>query len=223
MEIDRRAALAVFAFTFGGCATTGVNLVDPTLATRPAGSPVATLLRVPRPFRRLPSITIPIEDKTVATRVVFVEADASSGVRRAVIVQFEAVNAGSDFRFRYPARPPETFGGHVYRFTAFAYDDERTAAAEPGKEAAQTRALLIRQGLKPPRYWQVARLARVVGAGGLHELIVFYLENADARYRSGPPPIDADGDIPLDDATRTRLLGELRRTVKIVYDPPAGA
>jgi len=223
MEIDRRAALACFALTFGACATTGVNLVDPALTTHPQGVPIATLLRVPPPFRQLPRITIPIEDKTVATREVFVEAEASGVVRRAVIVQFEAVNAGSDFRFRYPATPPETFGAHVYRFTSFAYDDERAAAAEPRKEAAQTRALMIQQHLKPPRYWQVVRLARVAGASGLHEFIVFYLENADARYRSGPPLADADGDIPLDDATRTRLMSALRRTVKIVYDPPAGA
>ena len=141
----------------------------------------------------------------MATRDVFVDADASGVVRRAVIVQFEAVNAGSDFRFRRPwpsRRRPSV--STPCRFTAFAYDDEHAAAAEPRKEAAQTRALMIQQHLKPPRYWQVARLARVAHTGGLHEIIIFYLENADKAFRSGPPQTDADGDIPLDAKTQSR-------------------
>lgn len=226
MQIDRRAALAVFALTAGGCATwmDDGHHRDPALAYRPAGTPTATLLRVGLPFYQLlPALTVPIEDKTVATRAVFVDWDHRDPVQRIVVVQYETVNAGSTFRFRYPSTPPETFGAHTYRFNAFAYDDERAAAAEPEKEAAKTRALLIKWRLKPPRYWRVARLARVVGADGRNELIVFYMENADGEFGAKPPQTDADGDIPLDAATRARLLDALRRTVQVTFDPPAGA
>lgn len=216
MQIDRRAALAVFALTFGACATTG--RVDPNIISSPARELIFDA-KVASSFRRLPRLTIPIEDKTIATRDVFVEADARGIVRRAVIVQLETVVPQSDFRFRYPATPPQTLHGQTYRFSGFAFDDARDAAAAPGKEAARTRALLLQQHLKPPRVWQAVRLARVHDRYGLTEVIVFYLENADSHYAPGPlPDADEDGDAPLDAATKTRMLAALRRAVTVLRD-----
>jgi hypothetical protein len=217
VQIDRRAALAVFALTFGACATTG--RVDPNIVSSPARSGLFFVAKVASSFRRLPRITIPIEDKTIATRDVFVEADARGIVRRAVIVQLETVLPSSDFRFRYPAEPPQTLGRKAYRFTGFAFDDARDAAAAPGKEADRTRALLLQQHLKPPRVWQAARLARVADSYGLSEVIVFYLENADSHFAAGPlQNADEDGDAPLDTATKARMLAALRRAVTVAYD-----
>jgi len=217
VQIDRRAALAVFALTFGACATTGKGVLN--VVSSPARSGLFFTLKVADTFRRLPRITIPIEDKTIATRDVFVEADARGVVRRAVIVQLETVVPGSDFRFRYPAEPPQTLGNKAYRFTGFAFDDARDAAAAPGKEADRTRALLLQQHLKPPRVWQAVRLARVHDPYGLTEVIVFYLENADLHFATGPlPDADEDGDAPLDAATKTRMLAALRRAVTVLND-----
>ncbi len=217
MQIDRRAALAVFALTFGACATT--PRYDPNVVSSLPRSGLFFVAKVASTFRRLPRITIPIEDKTIATRDVFVEADARGVVRRAVIVQLESVVPGSDFRFRYPATPPETLGRKTYRFSGFAFDDARDAAAAPGKEADRTRALLLQQHLKPPRVWQAVRLARVHDPYGLSEVIIFYLENADSHFAPGPlPNADEDGDAPLDAATKARMLAALRRAAQVISD-----
>ena len=47
----------------------------------------------------------------------------------AVIVQFEKVQPGSDFRFLYPSKPPRKFGAETYRFGTFAFDEAAEVAA----------------------------------------------------------------------------------------------
>ncbi len=194
----------------------------PALSAKPANLIVSKdtprlTLQVDKVFRRLPPMAFPIEDLTNARRELFVDADAKGLIQRAVIVQFETVRPGSDFRFRYPPRPPQTFGAETYRFSAFAYEDARAAAANPKKEAGLTRAHFIAQGLKPPRIWRAARLARVADPHGLSEVIVFYFENADALYPPGAlAGADEDGDLDLDEATRALLLERLRAAVTVV-------
>jgi len=177
----------------------------------------ALTLRVASGFAELPSLRFPIGDLTDAERRIFVDADADRRLRRMVVVQFERVQAGSDFRFVFPSTPPRRFGAQVYRAGAFVYDDSLAAARDPAREAGRTRAHLVTHGYRPPRLWRVARLARVTDPRGLSEAILFYLENADGDYGAGPlPGADADGDLPLEGAEREAMLERLAGAVTAV-------
>lgn len=191
------------------------------LAAAPAGNLVvserspALTLRVAASFAPLPPLSFPIEDLTDAERHLFVEAGPDRRLRRMVVVQFERVRPGSDFRFVFPARPPRRFGAETWRSGAFVYDDEAAAERQPAREAALTRAHLAAHHYVSPRLWRVARLARVADPEGLSEAIIFYLENADSDYGAGPlPGADSDGDLPLDGAAREAMLDRLDRAVE---------
>lgn len=171
--------------------------------------------RVEAGLTALPTLQFPIKDQTDAERRLFVEAGGGV-VRRMLVLQFETVKSGSDFRFVFPPKPPRQFGPHVYRFGAYAYDDAAAAAREPALEAARTRAALLAQGLQPPRFWHVVRLARVADQAGLHEAIVFYMENADARYPDGLTDVDEDGDGLLHADETERLWQALTRSLEVV-------
>jgi hypothetical protein len=174
-------------------------------------------LEIGNGFMPLSPLRFPIGNLTDVDRRIFVEADADRVVRRLVIVQFEKAQPGTDFRFRYPAKPPMQFGADVYRFGAYAYDDVRAAAASPGKEAALTRDFLRDKGYTPARLMRVARLARVSDPQGLSEAIVFYMENADRDYPPGPlAGADEDGDAALDEAAAAGIFARLRSAIRVV-------
>lgn len=162
----------------------------------------------------LPALRFPIRDQTEAERRLFVET-ADGVVERMLVLQFETVQPGSDFRFVFPPKPPRTLGPHVYRFGSYAYDDATAAAREPALEAARTRAALQANGLQPPRYWHVVRLARVSDTEGRHDAIVFYLENADARYPRGLTDVDEDGDGRLAPEETGRLWQALTQSLDV--------
>lgn len=134
-------------------------------------------------FAALPALSFPIQNLTNAEKHVFVMADESQRVERAIVIQFERVQEGSDFRFVYPSTPPEKLG-----FSA-------------------------------PRYWKVVRLARVADPKGKSEIIVFYMENADAAYaETGLAGADADGDLVLDPEAAGALLAHLPDNVVVLAD-----
>lgn len=171
-------------------------------------------LQIDPVFRRLPTLTFPIETMTDVERYTFVDAH-DGALERMIIVQFEHAQAGSDFRFRYGARPPRQFGAETYRFGAYVYDDAAAARAAPDREAARTRALLEAQGYTPPRLWRISRLARVTDPEGLTEIIIFYMENADGAYPSGPlPGADEDGDLVLDGEPRDALVQRMESAIR---------
>src|SRR6476619_6597788 len=62
----------------------------------------ALTLRIDRAFKALRPLRFPIEQATNAERRIFVEANRQRVVERMVIVQFEKVLPGSNFRFLYP-------------------------------------------------------------------------------------------------------------------------
>lgn len=173
-----------------------------------------TVFEVDAGLRALPVMRFPIADSTDAERWLFVDA-VGGVVRRMLVLQFERVQAGSDFRFVFPSVPPRRFGPHVYRSGAYAYDDVAAAARAPGLEAERTRAALAAAGLQPARYWHVARLARVADAQGMGEAIVFYMENADARYPDGLVDVDEDGDGRLDGVETARLWQALEQALRV--------
>jgi hypothetical protein len=158
-----------------------------------------------------------IHNLTNADRRIFVETDDVFNIRRLVIVQFETVIPGADFKFVYPPKPPAVYGDFTYRFGAYVYDDERASARFPDKEAGRTRTLLLNHGFKLPRLLRTARVARVADPGGLSEVIIFYMENADADYPAGPlAGADEDGDLSLDAAAREQMLERLKSAVHLI-------
>jgi len=172
-------------------------------------------LEIDAAFAPLPVQRFPIETMTNAERRVYVEAGADRVVRRMIVVQFERAQDGSDFRFRYPSRPPRQYGENTYRFGAYVYDDASAAQREPTREASLTRALLIAQGYAPPRLWRASRLARVTDPDGLTEIIIFYFENADADYPAGPlQGADEDGDLVLDAEAREALARRMEAAIR---------
>jgi hypothetical protein len=62
----------------------------------------------------------------------------------------------------------------------------------------------------------VARLARVADAAGRHEVIVFYMENADARYPDGLVDVDEDGDGRLEAGETEHLWQALSQALDVV-------
>ena len=177
------------------------------------GAPALTLA-VDRAFKALPPIRIPIEDKTVAERRIFVDGHKGEPVNRVVIVQFEHVVPGSDFRFVYPSKPPRQFGARTYRFGTYVYDDAKDSAKAPTKEAAKTRADLRAHGYEPARFYRTARLARVADPKGLSEVIIFYFENADRRPPKGPE--DPDGGWPLSPREDEALAARMEAAIQAV-------
>ena len=151
---------------------------------------------------------------TDVDRRIFADADSSKHIRRLLIFQFEAVRPGANFRFVYPPRPPQSFGTHTYRFGAYVYNDAHEAAAQPAMESARTRIELQHLHYHVPAVLETARLARVADADGQSEVIIFYCENADARYPSGTlPNADANGDLVLDPSQAHALFNRLQAAV----------
>ena len=173
------------------------------------------VLEIARGFRALPPLKFDIEDLTHAERRIFVERGAHGRVSRLVIVQFEHAKAGGTFRFRYPSRPPQTFGAAVYRSGAFVFDPARAARLEPAKEAARTRAFLKARGLATPGYWDVARLARVTDPAGETEVIIFYMEPGKAPP-AGAETDPQDGSADVSPERAAVLLDRLKAVVKPV-------
>ena len=197
-----------------GCATGFAGAVQQKGQTLVLPTSPALILHVDTAFKPLPSLQIPIESLTIADRRLFVDAADNSLIRRLVIVQYESVRPGANFKFRYPPKPPAEFGATTYRFGAYVYDDEAAAEKEPAKEAGITRKLLLSRGFKVPRFFRVARLARVADPAGASEVIVFYMENADADFPDGIlAGADEDGDLSLDAAAAQALLAHLKSSV----------
>ena len=210
----RILTLAVFlllSLTQIGCANSLHSQKNQTL-TFPANPPL--VLRVDPLFHPLQPLLFPIESLTNVDRRVFVDSDDKGTIRRLVVVQFESVQPGASFKFVYPSKPPAEFGAQTYRYGAYVHDDEAEAAKSPAKEAGQTRALLLANGFKVPRVFRVARLARVAGQNGTTEVIIFYMEAADADFPIRPlPGADEDGDLTLDEAGAQSLLARLKSVI----------
>lgn len=208
------AAISVLALALQGCANP--QLVQDGQTISSLANP-ALVLRIAPEFRPLPPLTFPIEALTDVDRRVFVDADGHGVVRRLVILQFETVQATSAFKFVYLPKPPAAFGMQTYRFGAYVHDEEAEAAHSPLKEAGLTRAFLLAKGFKLPAVFRVARLARVANPDGKSEVIMFYMEAADADYAIRPlPGADEDGDLDLPEDHARGMLARLKAAISPV-------
>jgi hypothetical protein len=185
-----------------------------TSASNPAIS-----LRVADGYVAQPPVTLSLESTDVDRRV-FVQADGSNHIQRLVIFQFEHVRPGETFRFVYPPKPPFNFGTDVYRVGTYVYDDSAESKAFSTREAGVTRAALVRRGYVVPRLFRTARLARVSDSNGTSEIIIFYIENADAQYPSGVlAGADQDGDLVLTGADANALLQRMSSAITVTLSP----
>ncbi len=210
-------AAVVIALGHAGCANSAMVKQNGQTLTSTANPSI--VLRVDSSFKPMQSLKFPIGALTNVDRRLFIDSDAEANVRRLLIVQFETVQPGSTFRFRYPPRPPAAFGAQTYRFNAYVHDDQAEATRYPAKEAGLTRKLLVSRGLNVPRLFRIARLARVTDQSGMNEIIISYMENADADFPAGPlSGADEDGDLNLD-----ALAGQaIRKRLQSVVVPVSG-
>ena len=207
------AVAMIFAWSALQVGCTHSRLVQDGQTIASSANPSLVLWVAPA-FRPLPPLTFPIESLTDVDRRVFVDADDRGTVRRLVIVQFETVQVTSRFKFVYAPKPPAAFGVQTYRFGAYVHDEETEAAQSPRKEAGLTRAFLLAKGLKVPAVFRVARLARVADSAGNSEVIIFYMEAADADYPARPlPGADQDGDLDLEADAARAMLERLKSVV----------
>ncbi len=149
-DVSRTPFKSVMPFLALACASMGVGAAPMAYTVTVQTTPPMTT-EVDATFRALPAITFPIEDLTIATRHVFVQTDDGGLARRIAIIQFEAVNPGSDFRFQFPSTPPELFGPDTYRYSSFIFDAERAAREQPEREPGQTMALFQANGIVAPK------------------------------------------------------------------------
>jgi hypothetical protein len=185
-----------------------------TSASNPAIS-----LRVADGYVPQPPVTLSLESTDVDRRV-FVQADGSNHVQRLVVFQFEHVRPGETFKFVYAPKPPFTFGMEVYRVGTYVYDDSAESNAFSTREAGVTRAALVKSGYVVPRLFRTARLARVSDSNGTSEIIIFYIENADAQYPSGVlAGADQDGDLVLTDPDADALLQRMSSAITVNLSP----
>jgi hypothetical protein len=177
-----------------------------------AANPTVSL-RVTDGYVPQPPVTLSLEATDVDRRI-FVQADASHHIQRLVIFQFEQVRPGETFKFVYPPKPPFTFGTDIYRVGTYVYDDLAESKAFPTREAGVTRAAVMKRGYVVPRLFRTARLARVSDSNGTSEIIIFYIENADAQYPSGVlPGADQDGDLVLTGPDADALLQRMSSAI----------
>jgi hypothetical protein len=173
-------------------------------------------LSIDASFVALPALRFPLQFTDVDRRI-FIDADHAKVVHRMIIVQFEKVKSGSHFKFVYRPRPPMNFGKSTYRFGAYVYDDAKEAASQPRMEGERTRTDLEKRGFTVPRLFRTARLARVADPSGQSEVIIFYIENADGDYPSGPlPNADADGDLVLMPSAAKSLFENMKAVIHAV-------
>lgn len=98
------------------------------------------------------------------------------------------------------------------------YDDSAESKAFLTREAGVTRAALMKSGYVVPRLFRTARLARVSDSKGTSEIIIFYIENADAQYPSGVlPGADQDGDLVLTGPDANALLQRMSSAISTLY------
>lgn len=201
----KRVLVLVFLVLAGCAANRPAHRVESVSAPR-------LTLSIDPAFEPLPPVKFPIEKLTDVERRVFVDADKDRKVERMIVIQFEKVQAGSDFRFVYPSTPPRKFGAETYRFNTFVFEHEKAANENPEKEAGRTRAALVAARYVPARFYRVARLARVSDPKGLSEVILFYMESVD------PPkdPEDEDGGWPVPESEKEGLVQRLESVIKVL-------
>ncbi|HEX5006637.1 MAG TPA: hypothetical protein VFV70_05960 [Hyphomonadaceae bacterium] len=212
MSMNARPLLCALFLAAGCVSGTDARSFD-NHVLRSQADPALTL-QIDPAFDELTPLRFPIGNQTDAERRIYVDAGSDGVIARMIVVQFERAQESSDFRFVFRPSPPRRFGDNIYRFGAFVFDDAAAATQAPDREAGRTRVFLQSRGFRPPRFWRIARLARVSDAEGLTEVIIFYQENADAHYPNGLAGVDEDGDLPITGDEQEALARRMEAAVR---------
>lgn len=121
-----------------------------------------------------------IRDVAAGERFVFVAADHNRA-ERLLIMQFEGFLPGIDNQYRYDLSESPVVAGYPFRSNGFAFNMASAVAANPGDEAAGTYEFLHDHGYVSPADWMMWRSLTVGGEAKRDELIIFYVEGADAK------------------------------------------
>lgn len=121
-----------------------------------------------------------IRDVAAGERFVFVDADHNRA-ERLLIVQFEGFLPGVDGQYRYDLSESPVVANYPFRSNGFAFNMANAIENNPGDEAAGTHAFLLAQGYTAPADWMMWRSLTVDGEARRDEMIIFYVEGADAK------------------------------------------
>jgi hypothetical protein len=189
--------------------------VDRNLLTSPARPTVA--MSVQAGFVYAGCFSFRLGQVATGTRYVFVDAEAAR-IRRLLIAQFEEMQPGSKEIYRYDMTAAETLGGLKMRHNTFAFSTVDAIAREPQAEGALTAEFLVRSGYEVPDVWLSSRFVALGAADRRSEMIVFYMEPAQAGvalsdlYRGEDP-------TPTWQALRGPLADRSRQAFEIVPRP----
>ena len=137
-------------------------------------------IRVDPAFSYLGVHPIRIRDVAGGERHVFVDAEGGKA-KRLVVMQFEGFLRGVDGQYRYDLSSSPVVAGFPFRSNGFAFDMDQSLRENPSGEAAATHAFLTARGLEVPRHWMMWRSLTVADPERRHELIIFYVEDAQSH------------------------------------------
>lgn len=140
----------------------------------------ALAIRVDPTLTYVGAHSIRIRDVAGGERHLFVDAEGGRA-KRLVVLQFEGFLNGVDDEYRYDLSHSPVVAGFPFRSNGFAFDMARSLREEPASEAAATHAFLTARGLEPPRFWAMWRSLTIADPDRRHELILFYVEDAQSH------------------------------------------
>ena len=190
MRRIRRSFPGLGATLAGLLAITGCGAAKPTAPSDEARHVIDNVLispgrpplaiRVDPAFSYLGRHPIRIRDVAGGERHVFIDAEDGKA-KRLVVMQFEGFLHGVDNQYRYDLSRSPVVAGFPFRSNGFAFDMAESLRQNPSGEAAATHAFLTARGLEVPRHWMMWRSLTVADPDRRHELIIFYVEDAQSH------------------------------------------
>jgi hypothetical protein len=133
-------------------------------------------LRLDKRLRYLGSFPFDIKGIAGGYRYLWGQADNGKHLTRLFIVQKEGFYADNSETYRYPTRSPARLGQHEYQHNVWIYDNDQSAAEQPGNESDLTRRFLREHGWGWEPQSVMSRFARIAGDAKKDEIIFFYFE-----------------------------------------------
>jgi hypothetical protein len=151
-------------------------------------------MRVDRALVHLGILNFQLKNVAQVERYLYGQTSKEGKPDCLLIVQLEAIIPGLKGTYSFNVVNPTRIGRFDYQTDIGLFNFAQTASANPGAEAAHTRAYLTRNGMDVSDDFVVARYARVVGTAKRHEIIVFYLESLRSLRVSRADMDDAGSD-----------------------------
>ena len=190
----------------------GGREVSSNVLISPSLPPLA--IRVDPKFSYLGKHPIRIRDVAGGERHVFAEVQAGRA-SRLVVMQFEGFFDGVEDEYRYDLSSSPVVAGFPFRSNGYAFDMAESLRDNPSGEAAATNAFLTEQGLEAPRYWMMWRSLTVADPERRHELIIFYVEDAESDGLTVDDLYDGDQETSIWLDLMDRLKESASRSIEL--------